>query len=230
MEARAPNPEAAAALDRLQQFAFPEGRAAPKAVVIGQAGEMCLAPRRRWLAFTAIQHFDALGAGFVWTARFHLLGVQLQVTDAFEAGRGSTRLRIFGVLPVSRARGPAIDQGAAMRGLAELIWHPAAFVPHPHLTWDRTGSGFLRATYNDGRTRAAVDFQLGAEGQVIAVSAPNRPYLAGKRVVERPWSGRVYEYTRFGVMRLPARAEASWLLPEGEFTYFRARVTDARAV
>jgi hypothetical protein len=72
--------------------------------------------------------------------------------------------------------------------------------------------------------------QVDADGRELAVTAPNRPRLVGKSVVDTAWSGRVSEYQTFGRLRVPTVAEATWHLPEGPFTYWRGRVTDFKTL
>lgn len=47
-----------------------------------------------------------------------------------------------------------------------------------------------------------------------------------KRQVLRPWTGRWGNYREVDGLRVPTRAEAVWTLDAGEFSYFRAEVTE----
>jgi hypothetical protein len=73
--------------------------------------------------------------------------------------------------------------------------------------------------------RAAVRLDFDAAGDVVACSASGRPRMEGKRVVERPFGGRLWDYAELGGVRLPTRCEVHWDLPEGRYPYFRARIT-----
>lgn len=72
--------------------------------------------------------------------------------------------RVLGFVPVARSEGQATDRGEAMRGVAELPWPPFAFREAPHLMWDIVGEDNLRAAFDDGRTQAAVGFEVDGEG------------------------------------------------------------------
>jgi uncharacterized protein DUF6544 len=196
-----------------------------------QVAEIRLAPDGAWLAHEAEQRIDPLGVAFRWEARTRMARLfPVTIVDAFEGGQGELTVRLFGVIPLVRGRGAEFDRGEAMRGLVEMPWHPFGFTDHPGLTWAAAEGGGLHAAFDDGRTRAAVDFQLDDEGRVLGGRAANRPRWVGKTVVETPWSGAFSEYKEFDGVRVPTRAEVGWDLPEGRFSYWRGEVVSFRII
>jgi len=218
-------------LDRIRCFAMPQGTIACRGTWLRQVGEMRFASDRPWFPFEAEQWFDGGGIDFRWKARAKMAPfVRATVTDAFEQGQGRLVARLFGVLPVAQSRGPETDTGEAMRGLAELPWRPYAFRESRWVTWSLMASGRLRGTYIEGGTRVSVEFDVDADGRVRGGFAPGRPRMVGKAVVETPWTGTFSDYVDFDQVRVPSRAEAAWVLPEGPFTYWRAKVTDFKVL
>ena len=138
--------------------------------------------------------------------------------------------RIFGLVPVARSRGTATDKGEALRGLAELPWRPFAFREAPFLIWGTVGTDKLRVAFDDGRTKAAIHFEVDGEGHVLGGGASSRPRMVGKSLVETPWSGTFGEYRMFDRVRVPTVAEAIWHLPEGPFTCWRGRIIEFRVL
>ena len=122
------------------------------------------------------------------------------------------------------------DKGEAMRGLAELPWRPFAFRERLGLAWKTTGTNKVRAAFDDGKTQAAVEFEVDDDGHVLGGFAPDRPRGTGKSVIETAWSGVFTNYRMFDGVRVPSTAEASWNLDEGPFTYWRGRVTEFRVI
>ena len=100
----------------------------------------------------------------------------------------------------------------------------------PCLTWEAVRTDKLRGAFDDGKTHAAVEFEIDAEGHVLGGSSPSRPRVAGKEVVETAWSGAFGEYRTFDHVRVPTTAEATWRLCEGSFAYWRGRVTEFRVL
>ena len=221
---------AATLLERVRSFAMPDGPVECRGTWMRQEGEMRFAPDRPWLPFKAEQWFEGDGIDFRWRASVRMAPlVHACVVDSFERGSGSLTARLFGIIPVAKARGPETDIGEALRGLAELPWRPFAFREGPSFAWKATADK-LCVAYDDGKTRATVEFDVDEEGRGLRVFAANRPRIVGEAVVNTDWSGAVSDYKVFDGMRVPSRAEVAWHLPEGPFTYWRGRVTDFKAV
>jgi hypothetical protein len=192
---------------------------------------MRFAPGRPWMPFKAEQWFRGGGIEFRWQAWMRMAPlIRARVIDSFEGGRGRLMALVFGLVPVANSRGPTTDKGEAMRGLAELPWRPFAFRETPQLRWEITRTGKLRATFDDRRTQAAVEFEVDDEGKVRGGGTSSRARMVGKSLVETAWSGAFREYKMFDSVRVPTIAEATWHLPDGPFTYWRARVTDFRVL
>ncbi len=217
-------------LERVRRFALPEPRAQCRRFLLRQSGEIRMAPDKPWLEFKAEQWFDAAGLDFRWTARARVARIiPVTVNDAFERGRGLLSVRIAGLIPMARMQGRETDRGEAMRALAELPWRPSGFsASAPNLAWSAPAPETLRANFDNGRTRCHVDFDLDAEGRVLGAGAPDRARSVGKGFVPTPWRGVFSDYKLFGGVRIPTRAEVSWLVPEQPFAYFRSVVTDFR--
>jgi hypothetical protein len=192
---------------------------------------MRFAPDRRWMPFSAEQWFPGRGIEFCWQARFRMRPLlRVRVVDAFEHGKGRLSAKLFGLVPVARSRGPATDRGEAMRGLGELPWRPFAFHEAPWFTWEAVGAERLRVAF-DGRTAwATIEFEIDRKGQVLGATAPTRPRIVGKSVLETPWSGTFAEYRMLDGIRVPTKAEATWHLDGGSFTYWRGCITEFRVL
>lgn len=223
--------QAADLLERIRQCAMPEGSVACRGTWLRQEGEMRFDPGRPWMPFQAEQWLCGEGIDFRWKAWIRMAPLmRARVLDCFEGGRGRLTAMIFGLLPVARSRGPATDKGEALRGLAELPWRPSAFRETAQLQWAVIEPGKLRATFDDGRTQTAIEFDVDGEGQVQGAAAHSRPRIAGGSVVETAWSGAFHQYKMFDGVRVPTMAEVAWHPPEGSFTYWRAHITDFRVL
>lgn len=214
-------------LERIRYYAMPKGTFECRGTWLRQEGKMRFAPDRPWLPFSAEQRFPGSGIDFRWQAWVRMARLMpTHVVDSFENGRGILTARVFGFVPVARSSGPATDRGEAMRGLAELPWRPFAFREAAFLKWEAAGTDKLRVAFDDGKTQAAVAFDVDDEGRVLGGGAPSRPRMVGKALVETPWSGTFGEYRVFDRVRVPTLAEAIWHLPEGPFIYWRGRITE----
>ncbi len=221
----------ASLISRVRRFAMPHGAVGGGGTWLRQRGEMRFAPDRSWMPFTAEQSFNGSGIDFRWVARVRMAPmVSARVVDAFENGAGSLVARVFGIIPVARARGPETDIGEALRGLADLPWHPMAFGQGSSLNFEAVSPNRLRATFDNGKTSGVLDFDVDGEGRVLSVTVASRPRVVGKLVINTPWSGTFRDYRECDGRRVPTAAEVTWHLPEGPFTYWRGRVTEFRVV
>ena len=215
-------------LERVRQFAMPHARPECRETWMRQYGEMRFSPTSLWMPFVAEEWFEGTGIDFRWRAWVTMAGfVRTRITDSFTEGRGALTASVFGVVPVMRSRGAAIDKGEGLRGLAELPWRPFSFAQTGRLSWQASAPGKLRGSYTDGATKATAEFEIDAGARILSCSAV-RPRISGKSIIDTPWLGQFAAYREFDGMRIPTEAEVSWQLPEGPFSYWRARITEFR--
>lgn len=199
-------------------------------VRLRQAGGFRLRPSsRRWAALEAVQEvIPGPRPSFVWQARIRPLPlVTLEVRDAYQQGQGSMRVRLGGLLTlVNQAGSPELAQGCLERYLAEAVWFPSALLPGQGVSWEGAGEDRAWACLEYAGARARLEFRFNRDGEVAEVYSPARPRAVKGGFVPTPWQGRFFGYRRAGGLWVPAGGEVAWLLPQGEFTYWRAEVTD----
>lgn len=204
--------------------ALPGGPGPVAQVRVGQLGEMWQKPGGRALRFEATETFLTDRVAFGWEARFPILGpLSLRVQDAFKNGQGGLEARLLGV-PVMRERGPETDEGEAMRYLAEIPWVPHAIAMNDDLEWTEVDASTVEVATGVGEKRVAVRLLFDGQGDVVGAFAEHRWRREGKALVARPWRGVFSDYRVIGTVRLPARGEVAWELPEGPFTYWRGEI------
>jgi len=222
-----------ALLARLRAFCFPGGENCARsvsAVRTKEEGEMRASPGARWIPFRADQLIEARKSSFRWEARYQggRMG-WITVTDAYEKGHGRLVVKLGGVIPAERVRGPEVDKGELQRYLASFVLCPSILLNHPSLGWRALGPHSLRVHDRTGPTDATVDVDINEEGCPIACRA-DRPRTVGKQSVLTPWSASGAEFKEWEGLRAPSRLEVSWGLPEGPFTYYRSEVVSFQAM
>jgi hypothetical protein len=196
---------------------------APRGIRIRQTGQMWLKPGARPKRFTAVQEYVVGRLAFRWRARFAIAGVfPLRVTDRYASSGGSLEARLFGLIPLTSDSGPSVAAGQALRYLAELPWVPHAFLANQDIELRELDDSAVEAAAQLAEARVAV--RLAIEGDEILEASAIRPRLEdGGRPT--PWSGTFESYRELGGLRIPARAEVRWDLPEGPFTYWSGEIT-----
>lgn len=203
--------------------------ARPGVVVMRQVGEMRLAPDKAWSALTAEHTVSTINPAFVWHARVEMAPfLNAVVVDSFVGGAGRLEARLLGSVRVALATGPETDRAELMRYLGELAWTPEAILFNRALRWRRLSGSEFEVSAESSGGQATVRLKLNEEGDITQVEADDRPMGTGKESVPTPWRARVWDYADVGGFRIPRMGEVSWLLPEGEFIYWRGEVTMAQ--
>jgi hypothetical protein len=202
------------------------GGLVPQQVRLTQVGEMCLRPGGRALRFSAVEELAVEEIAFSWRARIGIVpGVSLRVLDRYEAGEGLLEVRLWGLLPVTRARGADVSAGEALRYLAELPWVPHAMLANQQLEWRELDAQTVEVGTTVGATKVAMRLELDTAGDIVGASCDARPRIEGEKTVPTPWAGRFAEYAEVGGLRVPTQGEVRWELPDGPFTYWRGTIT-----
>ena len=192
--------------------------------------EMRMKPGARPFPLTATQDSGTSVPGFVWDARGRWsMIVPLRVVDAYVAGAGRLEVRIAGAIPVARASGPSTDRGEALRFLAELAWNPDAILTASGLEWRQIDATTVEVSLRMAGGVVRVNQLFDAAGDIVGIVSEDRPYTVGGKDVPTRWIGRFWDYRHEGAYRWPHRGEVAWVLPEGEFVYWRGEITGLRA-
>jgi len=176
------------------------------------------------MRFDAVQELAITQVAFTWRARFPIMGLlPLRVTDSYQSPDGRLEVRLLG-LPVQRSHGPELARGEALRYLAEIAWVPQAILANDQLEWQQPDERTAEVSTEINHERLAV--RLLFEGGEIVQAVAERPRLEAGGAITR-WIGQYRDYTSFNGVRMPARGEVRWELPEGPFTYWRGTITSA---
>ena len=212
---------------RYFQQALPPGTPLARRVRLHQVGQMRLSPQGRWLEFQAAQYITTGPPGFVWDATFPLGPLPwLWVVDRYHGGHGNLQARLFATFTVAEAGDDArLDQGELMRYLAEAVWVPEALLPVNGVQWSALDANSARATLHDGASTVSLRFHFNAAGEIVRADAAARWRQVGARYEARPWFARYHDYRRRQGRRIPSRGEVGWVLPAGEYLYWRGRIS-----
>ncbi|MCB1487980.1 MAG: hypothetical protein KDJ88_11055 [Bauldia sp.] len=203
----------------------------PREVRLIQAAEMKLKPDAGWTKVSARQAIGIGAPAFAWDANATMAPlVSVRVIDAFVEGEGRLKVRLFGSVPMVTATGPEASYGELFRYLAELAWAPHAILANPALRWRAIDGRTVEVAADtaDGQT-ARVRLIFDTDGDVVAIEADDRPRDEGGKLVPQPWRGTFGDYRDFDGIRIPTRADVTWITDAGPFTYFRGEVVTYQA-
>jgi hypothetical protein len=179
-------------------------------------GTFCMSPTAKAAPIRGTQLFTSDPPGFVWSGRVRMApGVWIDVRDMSISGEGSMRVLLDDTVALADASGPQIDQGAALRLLAEMVWYPTSLFDRRYVTWTAIDADHARATLRVGGREVSGVFEFGPEGLPLRMSAER---FIDKGTL-RPWAGVYRDWRTIEGMRVPFEAEVTWQLESGPFTY-----------
>ena len=180
----------------------------------------------RWLSFRAEQTLDP-HHGFRWNVR--AAGV-ISGFDRYVDGRGETRMKLLGVLPVMHADGPDVTRAAAGRAAVEAIWVPTALLPRFGVEWSAADERHLTARYRLEALEVEVHYVVGPDGRLRSVvfdrwGDPDGTGTWGPH----PFGAEITGYATFDGLTIPSAGRVGWHFgtdrwDQGEF--FRYQITE----
>ncbi|WP_276280053.1 DUF6920 family protein [Halorussus caseinilyticus] len=206
-----------------------DGRSYVRTVRAEQRGEFRLGGTdSAWKSLEATQRFTVRPPGFVWDATIEMAPfVPVRAVDAYVGGRGSLRAALLSAVTVAEADpGQELDEGELVRYLAETVWFPTALVPGEGVEWEGIDDSSARATIEHGGTTASAVFHFDDRDEVERIVA-QRPRETDDGGFERAtWTCHLQEYRERNGLRVPMEGGVEWNLPDGDLSYWRARITD----
>lgn len=197
------------------------GRVPVRTLRLSHGGTFRMSVRDKARPIRGAQLFTVDPPGFVWTGRVRLgPGLWVDVRDMSVSGQGSMLVLLDDTIPIADARGPELDQGSALRLLAEMPWYPTALFDTRTVRWTAIDATHARATLDHGNGEVSGVFEFGADGLPLRMTAQR--YSDGG--ILRPWSGVYRDWRTVSGMRVPFEAEVSWQLETGPFVYAHWRV------
>jgi hypothetical protein len=193
------------------------GQHAPvRTLRLHHGGTFRMSPTAKVLPIRGTQLFTSDPPGFVWTGRVRMApGIWFDARDMAIAGEGSMRVLLDDTVSLVDAHGPQLDQGSALRLLAEMVWYPTSLFDARTVTWSAIDADHARATLRFGGRDVSGVFEFGVDGMPVRMSAER---FTDKGDL-RPWGGVYRDWRTISGMRVPFEAEVTWQLDAGPYTY-----------
>jgi hypothetical protein len=191
-------------------------RAPVRTLRMRHGGTFCTGPTAEAVPIRGEQLFTADPPGFHWIGHIRMApGVWIDARDMSVAGEGSMRVLLDDTVTLVDARGPELDQGSALRLLAEMAWYPTSLFDTRTVTWSAIDADHARATLRIGDREVSGVFEFGPDRLPLGMTAQR---FTDKGEL-RPWGGVYRDWRAVSGMRVPFEAEVTWQLESGPFTY-----------
>jgi len=212
-------------VQRYLNYAQVVGKEPIRTVRLKQQGFIRQQPGQKWFPMVAEQYFTTTPPAFLWHATMRPFPlVWISATDRFSDGHGSMRIKPLSLITMANARGPEMDQGSALRYLAEMIWFPTVWLSD-YIHWQVIDAHSVKAIFHEPRITVSAVLHVNEQGQPTHFTTDR--FMEGHgRYRLTPWSGQSNEYREVDGMRIPTKIEVTWHLASGEFSYFRCKITE----
>lgn len=212
-------------MQRYLRYTGVVGRKTIHTVHLKQQGFMRLQPDQKWLPVAAEQYFTTNPPAFLWRGKIRPSPlVSISATDQFADGHGNMQVKLWSLLTLGNTHGSEADQGELQRYLAEMSWFPTAWLSDA-IKWQVIDAHSVQAIYNQPGTTAAIVLHINEQGQLTYVTADRYREEHGSYQLT-PWSVRLETEQEVEGLRIPTEFGVSWHLPSGEFSWFRAHITE----
>lgn len=214
-----------APVQRYLRYAGVVGKRRIKAADTQYDGLFRLKRDQPWMRITAEQHYTVNPPSFVWNARFKMAGLPfMSAQDVYQDGHSRMLGKLFGLFTVVDGQGEAVDQGAMVRHLQEMMWFPTAYL-EDSIRWQAVDDHAADVTFTAFGKSVTGRMFFDDEGRQLSFAA-QRYGDFGRTYTIRTWTTPVTEYGHFGGLNLPAAGAGVWVLPEGDLSYISVRMRD----
>lgn len=200
-----------------------------RSVRLKQTGTIKLKPEQReWTASESEQTSYTNPPAFRWDVKMKLgRGIYVTGKDRFEDGKGSMRIKLGGIMPISKTMdNEKTDQSSLQRYLMELAWYPTAALG-PYIYWEEEDAWTAIATLQYAGLQGTATFYFDEQYELLKVEAWRyKESDEDSRLVL--CTGTIKEHQRVEGVKVPVEIEISWLLEHGPFTWYRFRASDIR--
>jgi hypothetical protein len=200
------------------------GKQLTVSVRLTQNGFMRSKPdQENWSSIYAEQYFRIDEPSFVWKANMEVMpGIAIQARDKYIAGKGEMKIKLVSLIPIANASGLEVDEGSLQRWLAEMCWFPAAALS-PYIKWADLDASSARATMTYRGVSGSVIFHFNAKGDITACTA-DRFMGSGNKMSLEKWRVKTIDYQVMNGISIPTKAEATWKLKTGDFTWLKLEI------
>jgi hypothetical protein len=188
-----------------------------------QRGRMKLKPDESWREFEARQWSSVHAPEFVWNVDVGKNSfVQFNGLDRLVDGEGRMKISILSLVPVVNKGGPEIDRASAIRYLAEMVWYPEA-ADRSFVEWEEIDRHTAKATLSAADFEVEGIFFFDGQDRPVRFEAMRHNDETGK---PEKWVVAIDAESYFTTdgATIPAKAEITWKLEGGDFTWYQVEV------
>lgn len=201
------------------------GKEKSNLVHVKQKIEMRLQEGKAWMPAEAEQYFTVDKPGFVWKVKAKLAPlVNFTGRDMYYKGHGYMKIKVLSLFTVADGYGKEIDQSTMLRYLGECASFPTMALS-PYIKWEAIDDNSARAVMSyEGITDSGV-VTFDDQGNIVRYMAKRYRDVKGSNVLTEFYAN-MKDHKEVKGIRIPTAWEAGWKLETGDFTWFKAELTE----
>lgn len=201
------------------------GKEMPSYAYIEQKGEMRLdSESDKWIFASSKQFAGIKMPGFVWQVKAAFIPfINMYGMDSFVDGSGSLEMRLFNLVRLVNVKDTVkVNQSSLARYLLELPWYPQAAL-NKNMKWEEVDEYKARLVMSHRGIVGQVYIYFNKDYDVIKTSS--------MRYKDTDDSGELLEcigeskdFEVFDGIRIPSKIHITWILPQGDYTWYKLKV------
>lgn len=203
------------------------GREIIQTVYLEQKGLMRLKPeQKKWIKSEAKQYFTTQNPSFIWSVKTSMKGLPVVGRDLFKDGQGKMKIKLLGLLSVVDVyENQKTNQSTLQRYMGEIIWFPTAALSL-YIKWEPIDEKSAKATMTYNETVGTGIYYFNESGEPTKFVAKRYKDVNDEKPTE--WMAEILEYRIFDGIKIPSKIEASWMLEEGKFIWYKFEIYNVR--
>jgi len=196
-------------------------------IKFSQRGQMKLnQDQEEWINAKAKQYVRLHEPAFLWHVDLPMLPmINTKGRDHFINGKASMQVYIGSLIPVVNVKNnEKTNESSLSRFLLELPLYPTAALEE-YIIWEGTDELSAKAilSYNNMTVEAIFCFDEKSKLRRIEALRYKENDEKAKRI---PCFGEIKAYETFGGMKIPSKIDITWLLNDGEYTWYKLEIYD----
>jgi len=149
-----------------------------------------------------------------------LHGVPFEGVHLFDRSGATMKVRLASTVPVADAAGAEMDQSETVTLFNDMCLLAPSTLVDSRIAWEPLDSLAVRAAFTHRGITIRAVLRFDETGDLVGFESGDRYQTADGRTYARyPWKTPVRDYRDFDGRRIWTRGEATWMMPDGPFTY-----------
>ncbi|MGE5405103.1 MAG: DUF6544 family protein [Candidatus Saccharibacteria bacterium] len=153
-----------------------------------------------------------------------IIGIPVVGLDSYINGIGTMLIKVGGLYTVADAKGPEMNQSAAVMFLNDACNSAPAALIDQRFRWEQIDDLKVKAIFDDGRNCVSAVLQFNDNGELVQFTTLDKYYSpTGATYEKMGWSSVNKDYREINGLTLASNAEGLWHFSDGDYCY--ARIT-----